>query len=145
MAITGPRPKPQTERRTRHEPVHEWTEVDRVPYDGAVPALPRRYRTTERGKLVRVEWPTRTRAWWTVLAAMPHCRLWTEADWQFALDTAEVHARFIEGGNGTELRIREKLLGTTLDARRDLRIRYVEPRPGPAAGRVVSLNNYRDL
>ena len=58
----------------------------------------------------------------------------------------ETHARFVEGANGTELRIREKQLGVTMDARRDLRIRYVEPRPEQtrAAG-VTNLDDYRDL
>ena len=31
-------------------------------------------------------------------------------------------------GLATELRNREKVLGTTIDSRRDLRIRYTEPR-----------------
>ncbi|MEV2236688.1 hypothetical protein [Micromonospora sp. NPDC049891] len=66
------------------------------------------------------------------------------------MDTAEVHARFVEGGSATELRIREKLLGTTLDARRDLRIRYVDPKPaaspaGAAGAGVTKLDDYRSL
>jgi hypothetical protein len=95
----------------------------------------------------RIRYPARTLAWWAVISRMPHCVLWTAADWQYALDVVEAHARFVEGTNGTELRIREKQLGTTLDARRDLRIRYVEPRAEPAGrpGEVVNLDDYRDL
>jgi hypothetical protein len=39
------------------------------------------------------------------------------------------------------LRNREKVLGTTIDSRRDLRIRYTEPASSP----VTNLDQYRDL
>jgi hypothetical protein len=76
---------------------------------------------------------------------MPRVILWTEADWQFALDSAEVAAVF-HGGDVRQavgLRQRESIMGTTLDARRDLRIRYVEAveeaeRPG-----VTAIEDYR--
>jgi hypothetical protein len=84
---------------------------------------------------------------------MPHCALWTDADWEFAFSTAETHARFAEGwkgASGSELRQREKLLGVYADARRDLRIRYVEPRKAKdkatgTDGNVTSIDAYRDL
>lgn len=126
---------------------HDWTEVENVPYSGAVPKLPQRWGIEPlEGVRVRLKWPARTLQWWRVVSRMPHCVLWTEADWQYALDVAEAHARFVEGTNGTELRIREKMLGNTMDSRRDLRIRYVEPRPEQtrAAG-VTNLDDYRDL
>ena len=44
-------------------------------------------------------------------------------------------------GLATELRNREKVLGTTIDSRRDLRIRYAEPASSP----VTNLDQYRDL
>ena len=47
-------------------------------------------------------------------------------------------------GLATELRNREKVLGTTIDSRRDLRIRYTEPASSPPAG-VTNLDQYRDL
>jgi hypothetical protein len=62
---------------------------------------------------------------------MPHAVLWDEADWQYAFDTAAAKQLFyLSGGatNGSEVRIREKVMGTTWDARRDLRIRYVDPK-----------------
>nr|WP_189079253.1 hypothetical protein [Mangrovihabitans endophyticus] len=96
-------------------------------------------------------WPERTQQWWKTVRRMPHAKLWTESEWQFAFDVAEIHARFIEawkGANGTELRQREKLLGTTADARRDLRIRYVDPRPDDEEqlpAEVTRLDDYRDL
>jgi hypothetical protein len=76
---------------------------------------------------------------------MPHCVLWSETDWEYAVDTAQVHAQFSTGDMrvAAELRNREKLLGNTFDARRDLRIRYVDPnRPEEPAG-VTSLDDYR--
>ena len=61
-------------------------------------------------------------------------------------DTAQVAAAFHDGDVrvATELRNHEKLLGTTLDARRDLRIRYVDAAANveePAD--VTSLDEYR--
>lgn len=148
MPVAGRKPKPEAERRNRMPAVHDWTEVDDVPYAGKVPKLPTRYRTDqETGVPVRATWPEATKRWWATVSRMPHCTLWTDADWEFALETAEVHARFTEGANGTELRIRQKLLGTTLDSRRDLRIRYVKPRPAASGGdaTVTNLDDYRDL
>ena len=82
---------------------------------------------------------------------MPHCILWSASDWQFALDTAAVAAPFHAGEDlrpalATELRNREKLLGTTWDMRRDLRIRYVPAPVDPALpADVRSLDDYRGL
>ena len=116
MPVRGTKPKPEDQRRNFSKPTHDWVEVEDVPYDGKVPPLPR-----------EVGFPALTRRWWKVISRMPHCRLWAEADWQFALDNAIVAAAF-HGGDlkvATELRQREKIMGTTADARRDLRIRYV--------------------
>ena len=90
----------------------------------------------------------RTKEKWTAWSSMPHCRLWGSAEWDFALDAIELAAQFHEGDTrvATELRNREKVLGTTLDSRRDLRIRYVEPKADVSTGEnVTSLNDYRDL
>jgi hypothetical protein len=74
-------------------------------------------------------WPAATRRWWRGVSSMPHCALWTETDWQFALDTAVLVAAFHAGNHRVagEVRRRESMMGTTVDARRDLRIRYLEP------------------
>jgi hypothetical protein len=73
------------------------------------------------------QWPAETKRWWKAVSTMPHCALWAEADWQFAFDTAVIASAFHAGDLrlAGELRAREKVLGTTADARRDLRIRYV--------------------
>ena len=79
---------------------------------------------------------------------MPHCTLWGPAEWDFALDAIELAAQFHEGDTrvATELRNREKVLGTTGDFRRDLRIRYVDPKAEVSTGEnVTSLDDYRDL
>jgi hypothetical protein len=78
---------------------------------------------------------------------MPHCVLWSESDWEFALDTAFVKGIFhMQGSNvyATELRNREKVLGTTADYRRDLRIRYADPKPAVQTS-VTNLDDYRDI
>lgn len=138
MGVRGAKLKPEGTSRTRHAPTHEWAEFANAPYTGA-PALPRR---------TGGAWPAATLRWWKAVSSMPHCGVWTDTDWQFAVDTAEVHARFASGLTtaAAELRQRESRMGTTMDARRDLRIRYVEPKPVPsAAGEVVQLDSYRDL
>ena len=66
---------------------------------------------------------------------------------EFALDTLEVAAALYAGGTVglvAELRNREKIMATTLDARQGLRIRYIEPASSPPAG-VTNLDQYRDL
>lgn len=82
-------------------------------------------------------WPAATRRWWHAVSRLPHCVLWTEAEWQFAMDTASLVAAFHAGEFrlAMEIRTREKMMGTTRDARRDLRIRYVD---------IVEPDNERD-
>ena len=95
-------------------------------------------------------WPERTQQKWEAWRSMPHAKLWGPAEWSFALDTLELAADFHRTGEprfGVELRNREKVLGTTVDFRRALRIRYVGPKhpeTGTAAG-VTNIVDYRDL
>jgi len=76
---------------------------------------------------------------------MPHCVLWTKADWWFALATAVIAAAFHRGDlrQAKELRQRERLLGTTADARRDLRIRYVDSVTEEKPIGVTAIEEYR--
>lgn len=103
---------------TRHTPIHPWIDVPDVPFAGERPEL-----------LLNV--PAETRAWWERITTMPHCVLWCGGDWQFAIDTARIHAAVASGQlrYAGELRIRERVIGTTLDARASLRVRYVPPEP----------------
>jgi hypothetical protein len=136
MPVAGRKPKPDGQKRNRVKSAIDWVDVVDVSFVGG-PKLPRR----EQG------WPTRTKRWWTVISAMPHCVLWSDADWEFAIDTALLAAEFHAGDMrvAPELRQREKILGTTMDARRDLRIRYVtRSAEVEGAGDVTNLDDYRD-
>ncbi|HEX5119830.1 MAG TPA: hypothetical protein VFW65_31985 [Pseudonocardiaceae bacterium] len=97
-------------------------------------------------RTIPTKWPAETRKWWRTVSRMPHCVLWTDADWRFAMDTAVVAAAFHAGDVrvANELRQREKLLGTTGDARRDLRIRYVDAMVEHADPAIVrAMDDYR--
>ena len=136
MAVPGRKPKPQGQARHRVPPRTEWVEVVAIPFDGDVPKLPGR----------RGGWPARTKRKWGVWSRMPHCVLWTDSDWDFAVDSLEIAAQFHEGNGARakELRDREKVLGTTMEYRRDLRIRYVEPPEQETVTDVSNINDYRN-
>lgn len=144
--VTGRKPKPQGQAVTRHAPTHDWTEVANVPYRNA-PKLPAR---RANGRL----WPPQARETWKAWSSMPHCTLWTKSDWAFALMTVELAALIYDGETkwATELRNRERVLGTTVDFRRDLRIRYIEPKTAARAASssgakstVTKIDDYRNL
>lgn len=92
-------------------------------------------------------WPAATKRWWRAVTRLPHCSLWTDADWQFAADTACLVAAFHAGAHSlaAEIRKRERVMGTTADARRDLRIRYVDAQNEPVAdtAAVTAMADYR--
>jgi hypothetical protein len=132
LPIPGTKPKP--EHRHRVKPPHEWQEVPKVPFEGG-PKLPCES---------RFSWPQRTKEWWAVVSRMPHCVLWAESDWAFAIDTAYLHAAYCaDVRHANELRQRERIMGTTMDARRDLRIRYVESLPEEQREGVTAIDEYR--
>lgn len=118
MAITG-RP-PSANPRNRNAKAYDWTPVPNVPFDGPSPELPSRGRQ---------RWHVETRAWWEAVRRMPHCALWTETDWRFALETARLVDDFWRGelNRAAELRLRSAKLGLTHEDRLKLRVRYVEP------------------
>lgn len=145
MPVTGRKPKPAGQARNRNAPTHDWTELPDVPF---VPKTAAHKLPTRRpdGR----SWPTWTKNWWKAISTMPHCALWSDSDWRFALETALVAAQLHEGDTraATELRNREKVIGTTVDFRRDLRIRYVKPNQGDDSGgdaAVTQLDDYREL
>ena len=129
MPVAGRKPKDDGQKRNRVKPVHDWFEVVDEPYDGPRPDLPSRRTVATRSGSKQLGFLAMTKSWWETVASMPHCVLWSEADWAFALSTAVVADDFFRGNAkaAAELRQREKVLGTTFDARRDLRIRYVAP------------------
>ena len=79
---------------------------------------------------------------WHVWSRMPICSLWNESDGGYAMRALEVLAQWQEAGTAAlcgEVRLMERVMGVTADARRSMRIRYVDS-PGsqwgvPAGGR----------
>lgn len=123
MAHRGVAPKSVKLGRT---PNAEWTEVLDVPYTGPSPDLPKLPN--------RRKWNDLVAMWWEQVRSMPHCVLWRPTDWTFALETAVAKNEYyaLDAGERTttaftEIRRREAQLGTTAEARRQLRIRYVRP------------------
>lgn len=158
--LSGAKPKADRSQVVHRNPIAEWTEVENVPFDG--PALPRRrdelspvdeiVMAAKNEAPIAYTWPTQTLRWWEAVRTMPHCKLWGAADWEVAFTAAEIHARTMEGWKGytgPNLLQREKLMGMYADARRDLRIRYVEPKAkakdNATPADVLQLDAYRDL
>ena len=140
MSIRGRKPAEQGVSRNRHAPKHQWTDVEDIPFTGA-PKLPSR---RSNGK----SWSSTLMQLWAAWSSMPHCRLWSPADWQFAITTLEVAARFEDNGTaawGAELRYRERVLGTTYDARLGMRIRYVEPAAPEPVSAIRDISEFRNL
>lgn len=155
MPIHGVVPKPRDEIRHRVPAVHEWIDVPDSEFTRG-PAIRNRERPSGE------PWPRAALERWNVWRRMPHARLWTRADWAFAFDAIELFAQIWEGRvdlNGDrikswqasimhELRDREKVMGTTIDYRRSLRIRYVAADTSAAAGSagtVANIADYRQL
>lgn len=130
MALTGRDPKSNKHGRTL---TADWTDIPDQPYTGPSPDLPKLSR--------RRRWRDEVTAWWEELRVMPHCVMWNATDWRFALETASMKQQFwadLDEGEmkttmATEIRRREDQIGTTGEARRKLRIRYVDPASVPGA------------
>lgn len=143
MPARGAKPKPEGHAVTRHKPL-DWTEVPNVPFTEGPALRPNR----RNGK----PWPEAAKRKWAAWSTMPHCKTWTPTDWEFAFDSIEVAAAFIGGFDqepnptfAAELRNREKVMGTTADYRRDIRVRYVDPPIGSSNADVARLDDYRNL
>lgn len=140
MAITG-RP-PSANSRNRNPKAYDWTTVDAAPFDGESPELPPNGRK---------KWHPETLSWWEAVRQMPHCRLWTDTDWRFAIETAVLVDAFWRGeaNRAAELRLRAAKLGLTHEDRLKLRIRYTTPGgesdapPAPDAAAVTRLDERR--
>src|SRR5689334_14011022 len=107
MPAVGRKQKPPGQAINRNATL-EWTEVPNVPFTEG-PKLPD---TDSDGN----PWPVWIVARWDAYSTMPHCVLWTKSDWQFAIDTLTVAAKFErsrESRDAAELRNREKVMGTT--------------------------------
>lgn len=119
MPLAG-RP-PSDNPRNRNPRSYEWSAIENEPFDGPSPDLP--------PKSARQRWHRETTAWWEAVRRMPHCRLWTETDWRFAIETAVLVEEFWRGevARAAELRLRSAKLGLTHEDRLKLRIRYTTP------------------
>ena len=147
MAVAGRKPAASGQTRHRVKPSTDWTEVPNVPYSGERPELPTTRTVLTREGQEQVQLQELTARWWESITTMPHCVLWTDSDWMFALTTATVADAAFCGiaSAATELRNREKVLGTTVEYRRDLRIRYVDSVVKEKLAEVANIADYRDL
>ncbi|MDM7488721.1 hypothetical protein QT969_10500 [Rhodococcus sp. CSLK01-03] len=147
MAVPGRQPVPASQKRFRGKSDIDWVEVQDVPYTGERPELPITRTVVTKDGQIDVELLELTRKWWDTITRMPHCALWTDSDWMFALSTAIVADAAFCGiaSAAVELRNREKVLGTTADFRRGLRIRYVSVEEQPEPAKVTNIDRYRDL
>lgn len=114
MAVSGPAPKES--KRRQNPDTFAWVSVANRPFEGVSPELDASI------------WPDSTLAWWETIRQMPHCVLWSKSDWEFALETAAIHAAFGQGDlkQAPELRLRAAKMGITYEDRMKLRIRYVD-------------------
>ncbi|MGH3760263.1 hypothetical protein [Actinophytocola sp.] len=119
MALAG-RP-PSNNPRNRNPKTYDWSPIENTLYDGPSPDLP--------ATIGRQPWHPQTVAWWEAVRRMPHCRLWTETDWRFAIETAVLVDEFWRGelARAAELRLRSAKLGLTHEDRLKQRIRYTNP------------------
>ena len=147
MAVRGRKASPTNERRNTHASSAEWVDVPDEPFQGCPLELPQSRTIVTRDGQESVQLLPVTREWWAVVSTMPHCVLWTDGDWQFALMSAfTADAAFCGiASASTELRNREKVLGTTVEFRRQLKIRYVEVEKPKAASDVTNIDDYRAL
>jgi hypothetical protein len=144
LPTNGRPPKPEGQRVNRHALAYDWKDYPDVPFDGA-PEIPKPWHGGR--------WSARTLLWWQAVSTMPHCVDWTASDWAFAFDALILAAAFHRGDLAAEpkLRAREKVMGTTADYRRNLRIRYVDVnQEGDSEGDdaddgVLNLDDYRRI
>lgn len=148
--MPAPGKKPNEGQPTKYAPraAVDWIEVPDVPYTGPKPEIPvSRQVMTPRGESETHPISALTVQWWNVISSMPQCAIWSPADWQFAVDTVLVHAEAMNGRSNAmaELRQRERIMGTTIDARRDIRIRYVPVQDeAPKLAAVASIAKRRE-
>jgi hypothetical protein len=123
MAHRGPSP---LARKLGHTANADWTEVADRPFEGPSPDLPKLPN--------RVKYHPLVTTWWDMVRHMPHCAQWSPTDWQYAVETALLKHYFwtdavageVKITAASEIRKREDNIGTTAEARRKLRIRYVD-------------------
>lgn len=149
MALRG---APSKENAVNRNPkVHDWAEFTNVPYAGPRPELPAsrevRWVSKEDGPQVElVDLKPLTLQWWEALTTLPHCVVWSPADWMFAVATALIADAVFSGDmtRAAELRQREALMWATEDSRRSNKVRYVDATVATdAKATVTDLDRFR--
>lgn len=96
-----------------------------------------------------IAWPQRTVEFWEVWGRSPLTDEFTEADWDFMVDTAAVHARFWNGDGkaAAELRLRLAKVGATAEDRARLRITFAraDGAEKPVATEQMTQEDYKGL
>lgn len=124
MGGTGPPPKPAERRARRNQERHSKIGV-------GAPGLMLRWESVPQPRLPRLpkgDWPEATKRWWTNWGKAPQAEHLGRTDWDFLLDTALIHARFVQGelALAAELRQRVAKFGATPEDRLRLRFQFAE-------------------
>ena len=79
-------------------------------------------------------WPSMTKRWWLNWRKSPQSQTFTDTDWDFLLETALLHRRFVKGDASVaaELRLRVAKFGATPEDRMRLKIAIQAPRSAGA-------------
>jgi hypothetical protein len=114
MAGHGPPPKPQLTR--DNDQARREAATTKVTNDGVLRGKPLPKETT---------WHPRTVAWWATWRRSPLAQTFTEADWDFLLDTALLHSEMWNGETklAAEIRLRVSAFGSTPEARLRLKLK----------------------
>lgn len=83
----------------------------------------------------RLRWPSMTQRWWLNWRRSPQAQAFTSTDWDFLVETALLHSRFVNGDAGvaSELRLRVAKFGATPEDRLRLRMAITPPPPATTA------------
>lgn len=114
MAGRGPAPKPQLTR--DNDQARREAATTKVTNDGVLRGMPLPNETP---------WHPRTVAWWATWRRSPLAQTFTEADWDFLLDTALLHSEMWNGETrlASEIRLRVSAFGSTPEARLRLKLK----------------------
>lgn len=126
MAARGPNSKTNKHGRTPSM-AGDWIDVPDRPYEGPSPNLPALPRRKKYHQMVE--------QWWEQIRHMPHCSKWRPTDWTYAIETALFKQAYWDAYDrgeasttaAVDIRRREDQMGTTQEALRKLRIRYIDP------------------
>lgn len=114
MAGRGPAPKTQLTR--DNDQARREAATTKVKPDGVLRGSPLPKETP---------WHPRTVAWWATWRRSPLAQTFTEADWDFLLDTALLHSEMWNGETklASEIRLRVSAFGSTPEARLRLKLK----------------------